>query len=100
MNVLITTKLSDGKNVHMEVRPVVAWAWLHTLRTGDEPNNMQQILDWAQDEMYNANIASETINDMITDEIKHIMQADYKPESKPDPKPAFKLAVVPEPEIA
>jgi len=96
--VVIVTKLPDGRTVHGAVRSVHAWAWMHTLRTDNEPENMQQVLEWAQDEMHRANIAPETINAMITDEVNYIMQA-YK--ELPDPKPELEIEMDPEPpEIA
>ena len=82
--ILIVTKLSDGRAAQGAVRPVYVWAWLHTLRTGDEPENMQQVLEWAGEEMVKANISKEVIEDMITDEINNIIGPKHELEMDPE----------------
>jgi hypothetical protein len=92
--VMIVTKTPDGRSVQGKVRPVHAWAWLHTLRTGNDPENMQQVLDWAREEMVKANLSEEVIGDMITNEIANIV-TEYN--NQLGPKPELEMDTDPDP---
>jgi hypothetical protein len=41
-SIVILTRTSDNQSLEINVRPIYAWAWLKTLRTGDKQENMQQ----------------------------------------------------------
>jgi hypothetical protein len=55
---------------------------------------MQQVLDWAREEMVKANLSEEVIGDMITNEIANIV-TEYN--NQLGPKPELEMDTDPDP---